>query len=351
MSVSNLLQILHINNDNNQLEFENSSSDSCQNTFLNFLDTITLPLSTPGIIPFNIEKQIGFQNYFAFQSKIIQLYEENLFDEKNYDFCTISNNSLTIDYETISSNDDQLFIDTLTYASSEPWNITPNYNFYTESEAIDITNNNAIKNISRRNADFLITNDLHRFDDALLTENFMQNKLEHLEIECENLNYVSPVQILHECNECDFSINSDINIAKYESLSNVVHSQIINKIELHSLSDNETLEISLYPETLGNVKIKCLKKNEDKIIIHISVEKLSTLSLLQNNAHDLKESILRNFSHNSSTETELKFDMQQHNHQKNNSFLHFEIATNTEDNEHKQSVMYFYHNGIISFSV
>ena len=135
---------------------------------------------------------------------------------------------------------------------------------------------------------------------------------EELEIKSENIHFSLPMHILHECDSYDFSINNNVNIEKYEALSNSVHKQMIEKIELHSFSDDDTIEISLYPATLGKVKVKCFTKDNERVIIHVSAEKLSTLSLLQNNAQELKDVLSK---HEFPQDAELKFDMQKQNEQ------------------------------------
>jgi hypothetical protein len=55
--------------------------------------------------------------------------------------------------------------------------------------------------------------------------------------------------------------------------------------------ESDTLEIELYPEKLGKIKIKCNIDNDDKMILQVSADKLTTLGLLQQNVIELQDII------------------------------------------------------------
>ncbi len=359
-------------------EVKANLSANTQNIFaenVDFLDFFTEFLSQDGDdkipIEFDISNDTSLKLHEFFDISVIEMQEldQNGLLFKNNSQNIISNNFITAHQITFENPivDEQLTdferIEELTLkVSSQPWIISPNLDRY---EAKDNYGYNFEKIENNVNTNFLVTSDKERFADKELFEsvnsNFINQKEKSRELninqlEAKNCEHILSGQIIQECNAYevrlqDNRVDNNSAISKYDSLSQVVKTQIINSIAIQKINDKDTIEISLHPKDLGHVKIKCDIK--DNISINISVEKLTTLSLLQQNAHEIKEVLLKNLNNNLSAD--LSFNMgsgSRDNDQKStyNTYM-VEEDNNSNRRDMPNALMYLIHNGNINLVV
>lgn len=252
--------------------------------------------------------------------------------------------------------DDNNLITTLTIkASSQPWSMGPNLNY--DSELISKNNGYFI------NTNFLVDMNQERFNDEHLLDNIQQAfsaldneyqmplAIESLEV--KNCDFVVPAQTMHECNSYSYSINEIAATEKYESLSNSVKKQVIDAIEVRGINTKDSIEVTLYPDELGNIKIKC--ELQEKLIINFSFEKFSTLSLLQQSAPDLKDIIMKNFQSELGADMNFNMNKNQSGREYDDNNTTYQKPTHAQNDHNtatiKESVMYFLNDGKISLVV
>jgi ribosome-binding factor A len=168
------------------------------------------------------------------------------------------------------------------------------------------------------------------------------------QLEVKQCEYIISEQVVQEYNSCELKLQDGLvdnhGISKYESLSNAVKKQIINSIAIQKVNDKDTIEISLYPKDLGHVKIKY--DIHDNVAINISVEKLTTLALLQQNASEIKEVLLKNLNNNFAPD--LSFNMGNKSQDNDQNATHstslVERINNSKVLEVPNALMYLMHN-------
>ncbi len=167
----------------------------------------------------------------------------------------------------------------------------------------------------------------------------------------DNVGYSTPLYVVQDIKSYSLIFNNEIDIEKYKSLNKAIHSQIIDIISMHRFKDQETIEIVLRPETLGIVKIRC--EIGDSIVIDVSSDRLTTLSLLQSNASELKDIITSNII-KPQEKMEMSFSMERdNNHREDNKWHNYKSNSysKTTSDHQEQISMYFSHNGVINFIV
>jgi hypothetical protein len=279
------------------------------------------------------------------------------FDNETSD---ISNNIFPVEISFDLSNmeasqdEDNLITNLTIKVSSQPWFIRPN--LYQNNEVTSENNGYFI------NTNFLLDINQERFNDDNLLDNIQktfssvdqEQRTDFLVegIEIKNCDFTISSQTIHECNSYSYSINEIAATEKYE-LSNSIRKQVIEAIEVRGINTKDSIEVTLHPEALGNIKIKC--ELQDKLVINFSFEKLSTLSLLQQSAAELKDIIVKNF--HSDLGADINFNM---SNNQNSSEYSDNNATSQKlvyhQNDHdvgkiQEAVMYFLNDGRISLVV
>jgi hypothetical protein len=160
-------------------------------------------------------------------------------------------------------------------------------------------------------------------------------------------------EMIQICSSYNTTLDSSIELRGYDSFAKAVGKQISNAISSVSVNmlKQGGIEVSLYPETLGCVKIT-YNMNE-KAEIHIAAEKASTLMLLQQNANEIKETLMHHMNDGKAS-VDLHFEQ-------NSSNNMMKKPTNTnnsgndqhmlQENENTEVIIYFSHNGIVNFVV
>lgn len=238
-------------------------------------------------------------------------------------------------------------------ASAQSWVITPNHlsPFY---EAGKVCKNYHLS--EQLNTNFLVTEATDRFDDEVLmrtmTESFncsvTNTTIDSLEL--QSCGYVLAEQTTLKSNNCNFELVNEVGNKKYLELANSVKNQVIDSITLNRTSHDGGLEIDLHPASLGKMKIKYQMKDQEVVSVMISAEKITTLSLLQQHAQEIKEAIIQNL--NSETPTDLSFSMQKHD--KNSTHSHTTEGRTLDvdlDQDQKQLVVYLAQDGGINLIV
>jgi hypothetical protein len=285
------------------------------------------------------------QQILDLHSKIIEIHENLDLEEKIISIpqeIYIGENTVEVTYED-KYNDFNKNIECITLrVSSQPWVFSPN---------CKVACDNALETLKSLN------NKLDLIPNPPAENKLKTTAVEKSEVVLE-MKEMSPdlVQvntsdyIVHEYIKYDCSFSQELNIKKYEALSNAVHNQVCGQVKMHNFNLEDSIEIELYPEKLGKVKIKCNIDSDDRIILQVSTEKLTTLALLQQNALELKETIAKNFNDYHQDKTELSFSMsddssdnKQNKHNSHNQFPVSDIKTNT--------IVYFLHNGIVNLVV
>ena len=251
--------------------------------------------------------------------------------------------------------------------SSQPWIISANLDRYDAQNNYGYSSYEAQDDVTSFyvNTNFLVANDTERFTDKDLFENinnsfYLNQKgesqdLNIKQLEVKQCEYIISEQVAQEYNSCELKLQDGLvgnhGISKYESLSNAVKKQIINSIAIQKVNDKDTIEISLYPKDLGHVKIKY--DIHDNVAINISVEKLTTLALLQQNASEIKEVLLKNLNNNFAPD--LSFNMGNKSQDNDQNATHstslVERINNSKVLEVPNALMYLMHNGKINFVV
>ena len=290
------------------------------------------------------------QQILAFHSKIIEIHENLDLEENKISILQeiyMGDNTVEDTYEDIC-NDFNKNIECITLrVSSQPWVFSPNYKVSSDDSLQTLKSlNNKLDLIPNPPAENkLKTGATQETAKSEVVLEINQEMLPDL-VQVHTSDY-----IVHEYIKYDCSFSQELNIKKYEALSNVVHNQVCAQVKMHNFNLADSIEIELYPEKLGRVKIKCNIDIDDKIILQVSTEKLTTLALLQQNALELKETIAKNFNDYHQDKTELSFSMsdgsnddnkQSHNNS-HNQFPVSDIKTNT--------IVYFLHNGIVNLVV
>jgi flagellar hook-length control protein FliK len=348
---------------------------------------------------------------FAFNTKVMEMYEAASLDQNlslTQDIEPIVELSLNITADEMYPNQDiDNIIDCLTLkVSSQPWIFSPNHNISCESLSQTLY---PVKDISDTDLNERLNNNLDIDQEKTFNDKYENKQLNlvtdisdtdlnerlnnNLEIDQEKtfndkyenkqLNPVTDISdtefnhafnnnididqekkqvsktdsidsysqdyIIYECTRCDFSFSPEINIKKYEALSNAINGQIYKEVTLHHFNESDTLEIDLYPEKLGKIKIKCNIDNDDKMILQVSAEKLTTLGLLQQNFSELQDIIGKNFLDSSNDKTELSFTMSDNGNNQDRKDFYQKQDTDNEIIFNK--TVYFLHNGIINLIV
>lgn len=320
---------LILNESSGGLDLDQDSNDKLE--FIKLLDVLFIP-------EINLEnnnfdsKNLEFMADLTSSSKIIRLQEEyldgKLFQEQPKVW---EENDITpgVDDKSFVSDD----ITTLILSTSQEFVISPlDKNYYQELQDI-----------------------LPKLPNPALLENKSDNNssdssdLGIIEMNFEKVEYSSPLYILQDINSYQSTFNHEIDTEKYERISQVVHNQIVDSISVYQLKDQDRIEITLRPESLGVVKIKC--EIGEKIVIDISSDKFATLSLLQNTAFELKEIITNNIIE--SNNMEMNFSMERDNSSGYEKREHYTYSNNSSVNtiHNPQVSMHFSHNGVINFIV
>lgn len=340
---------------NNIAQNTNNSTEGLEN-FMNLLKVSELVnnVSIPSLQTENVQLMNTqlMHDQLAFNSMIIELYEKN---QVNFSFCEEKNKLIL---ENIANDLDKSLdlhsepITSILLTTQQPFIVFPTYSQEYVEQDIQV-NINGLH--SRVNTLFLIDQDHHKFNDDVLVQNIVEtmsglSSENEMTLQAHKIDYFLPQPIYHECNQCEFTITQQAGIEQYKSMSSAVQSQVLHQIKLHSFAEQDSLEVELYPAKLGKIKIKC--ETKDKIVIHVFAEKLTTLALLQENAHELKNALKNNLQ--GSSETELQFNMNSDDsnsqHQKDHSNNSRTILHQTNDTS-KESLVYFYHNGIVNFFI
>jgi hypothetical protein len=277
----------------------------------------------------------------AFNAKVIELHESLVSEE---DIPQVPQKQFIIEntpQTDISDNDLDSQVECLTLkVSSQPWVFSQEHKVYLEdlshllkkpiqSQVVIETPTNITSNIET----------VKKFDE--------NNKIV---INLESVDFSNLTYMIHQCSECEFNFTPEVNIEKYEALGHALYNQVREKVIVHDFS-SDTFQIELYPERLGKVKIKCDLDQDDKVIVQVSAEKLTTLSLLQQNALELKDIINKNFSERSA-ETDISFtmshDKQNHDQSRSRDQKSHILSTNEDK---INTTVYFLHNGIINLTV
>jgi len=269
----------------------------------------------------------------AFHSKIIEIHEE--LSEKTNE--QISNIQLTIDFkqdipiETEVDENERLECLTLK-VSGQPWIFGP-------------------KDQDLPKIPSYVNQQLTKDDVVEETPRIIEKTVEPtLKINSDSIDFFNCGYIVQECNVSKFTFEPQATVEKYEALSTAIHSQIKERVLVHNFASSDTLEIELYPQKLGKVKIRCDIENNDKVTVQVSAEKLTTLAILQQNAQELKEIIDRNFRESQSMESQLSFEMSNETNQQENRDRNSSAFKVSKEEEIKTTV-HFLHNGIINLSV
>ena len=259
------------------------------------------------VISDNYSIQLALQQ-IAVGSKFIELHEKDQTDELFSEKYSIENlmhskdaSSFTIATLSIDNTNDfhANSIEELTLkVSKQAWIISPSF------ERHNMSSDN--KSLLNKELSLEIT-------DATIKEMLIFNTLE-----IQNCDYMLCRQRFQECNVLSFELNDHNNINlrgidHYQALSTSINKQIYNALKINHISNKNGIEISLYPAALGHIKIKCDIKN--KIAINVYTEKMTTLSLLQQNAQELKEVLVKNLNENLSSD--INFNMQSNENSKN----------------------------------
>ncbi len=299
-----------------------------------------------------IEMQELDQNGLLFKNHLSDNLSNNLISAHQITFEGSIEDILLTDFEAV----EELTLK----VSSQPWIISPNLDKY---EAPDNYGYNFEEIENNINTNFLVTSDKERFEDKELFESInnsftnQKEKSKELNInqlELKNCEHVMSAHIIQECNEVKLQNNifdSNVAISKYNTLSNSVKTQIINSIAVQKINDKDIIEISLHPQELGHVKIKCDIK--DNISINISVEKLTTLSLLQQNAGEIKEVLLKNLNNNLSADLTFNMGSDSRNNDQKSTYnvQKFEQDKNFNRLDVPNTLVYLIHNGNINLIV
>ncbi len=274
-------------------------------------------------------------NLVAFQAKIIEIHEKLWEDPCKYN---ISNVKLTVDnLAEIANSDNYEMLDCLTLeVSSQPWIFSPQE----ELQMADLKKLLDPENLNKAT-----------LNNKIVTENnFISETEPRLNVSYESIEFFNSQYIVSHSNISDLSFNNNINLEKYDALTTAVNNQVRDKVIFHNFTSSDTIEIELYPETLGQVKIKCLVEESDRVIVEVSAEKLTTLSILQQNALELKEIIDKNFSSNDSSQ--LNFQMsQEKNRENNHNNVNDQIYLQSSEETPITTKVHFLHNGIINLIV
>jgi hypothetical protein len=283
----------------------------------------------------NFNQSLDFsQNLVAFHSKIIEIHQQ-LDEELNQQ--KIHNVRLTVEVEDIPNNESYERLESLTLkVSSQPWIFSQQDQVSIEQLKQDL---NVASELNKK-----ITN-----EENLPEINIAGDIEPSLKITYESIEFFNCQYTVERCKVSDLSFSNDVNVAKYEALSASVNDQVRDKITIHNFASSDTIEIELYPEKLGRVKIKCLIEEADKIVVEVSAEKLTTLAILQQNSLELKEIIDKNFRDNNSTQ--LNFQMSQDKKEENNQENNRSGYINISDEVKIGTTVHFLHNGIINLTV
>ena len=336
-----------------------------ENSVIDFLTTCNLKNY---LLNTEVEKTYNYNDLISaipsdFYGTFIEIYEKTSVLDHYLDS---SNDYISNDYiepfeEThhnhIDDTDDDI-IECLTLkVSAQPWVFAEHDdisqdNFLKPNNFIELQNNimtdqqnqlNVVKDITQEVRPSIIKYN------ADIDNDTDSRKLSNFEYVPESTSYHSQNYVIHQLTQCNFHYTPEININKYEALSHAVHNQICSKVIVHDFKSSDTLEIDLYPEKLGKIKIKCNIENDNKIILQVATDKLSTLTLLQQNAIDLQNIIAQSFYDSYYDKTELNFTMSDNQNQQNKENAHYKetLITNIDDNQ----IVYFLHNGIINLLI
>ncbi len=162
-------------------------------------------------------------------------------------------------------------------------------------------------------------------------------------IEKNTCPYLLSQQTIQDINSITFQIEEEAKAESTKELSKLVTNQIKENISIETLGDK--MKIALYPEALGKVTLEC--DLGEKLKIEISAEKLSTLTLLQSHAPDLKENLIEKLQE--SLEADLRFSMDngKQDSQERRNFHYYDLMPLSQE----KVELYLIHNGIINFIV
>ena len=374
MSETNIVKSLQnvITNPGSNLTNSTLESSGFLNIFLESLE------QTPEnkVVDFDVIIDNTLQSSDSTGMSIIEMQELDqnglLFNQSQFESpqdTLISSHQITLEKlpQDIIGSDLDKIEDLTLKVSSQPWIISPNLDRYDARNSYCYSNYETQDDITSFyvNTNFLVANDTERFTDKDLFENindsfYLNQKgesqdLNIKQLEVKQCEYVISEQVVQEYNSCELKLQDSVvdnhGISKYESLSNAVKKQIINSIAIQKVNDKDTIEISLYPKDLGHVKIKY--DIHDNVAINISVEKLTTLALLQQNASEIKEVLLKNLNNNFAPD--LSFNMGNKSQDNDQNATHstslVERINNSKVLEVPNALMYLMHNGKINFVV
>ena len=226
-----------------------------------------------------------------------------------------------------------------------------------------LKNPSAVKSDSQNrsvNTMFMVGQDNSNFADFELMNNLEDSiKISHKEIDDIAMKLeVSPdfqlnSEMIQIFNTYNANLSDEIEfVGQHHNLAIAVGKQVSNAISNVSMNVLKSggIEVSLYPESLGHVKITC--NVGEKTEVHIAAEKISTLMLLQQNADSIKETLLN--STGNKTSVDLHFNQK---NQDNTDAKQSHENMNFGKSDLKQSgfendiTLCFIHDGVINFIV
>ena len=228
-----------------------------------------------------------------------------------------------------------------------------------EVEELEIENNNLIK-ITASSQSWIISPNLPTTEKKPLqtneiivqdNKNIKESKQETIlpikntlpKIEQNTCPYLLSQQTIQDINSITFQIEEEAKAASTKELSKLVTNQIKENISIETLGDN--MKIALYPEALGKVTLDC--QVGEKLKIEISAEKLSTLTLLQSHAPDLKENLIVKLQESFEADLSFSMDNGKQDSQERRNFHYYDLMPLSQE----KVELYLIHNGIINFIV
>lgn len=317
--------------------------------FRSFLSLLDISLVEPSYEPPTgpVHDEPASQNYFAFFTKIMEIYEKSYNEEDcSREQDLVLPTRLTV--ESCESCSDELVEKLVLNVSAQPWVIPPTFEATANNWQLAINGQQTTLRDIRVENLYAGKSHLSAPD---TTENYCEvqdHEMDHLRFSCSADFTTQHVVTEHKIS--DFSLNETACIEKYEAFNKSLHKQVVDEIIMHDFFDADTLEITLYPESLGSVTIKC--EIDESLTINISSDKFSTLTLLQHNAIDLKNIIAANIA-SGSCEIQMQFNMD-HKEQRQNRNENANLNLAGMDKATKpfsEISMHFSHNGIVNFIV